>query len=625
VSLSDSFPCSVIVQQSACGDPACGDRPGVVARPRSGAVPRPAAGMPQARWQALRLTAAVMVAVLFLSALSSQCACACSTLVYRYAMYNWATAPYYVFYFHHGAVAPEDKPVHELIRKLGEAEPPANLVLEVIDGSDPAQLEQYPQIVVDAWHACDEGAGATVSVVFTAWGAHLFSGRLDEQNVRALVDSPARKQIGRLLDQGNAAVMLMLTGPDAKVNARAEKAVQKLVAEAAAGKFDLEMADPYGLPEIEPQNPVQPGDADTPETGSETEAVDEQPAAEPGSSTQAEGYPADAEGAAEDGAQDATEEDDAVGFKLAVLKVARDDKAEQWLVRSLLAVEPDLEEFPEEPMVFGIYGRGRALPPFIGKGINYENLLECVYFLMAPCSCQIKDQNPGMDLLMCWDWEKTADAWMATDEALAADDWQYDYPLPVEQPPGEDEGASLDQSEPNAQPADEPGAVVTDVAGSDEPVVDAGSPETPAAESVESVEDAAEPSESALVASVLEGTEPPAQANAPAPGAEKFSRSGSDSANAHDAHSSVGKAGPDELAAEPKASPAGAQAWGAEQSSLPPCCAATGVDSAPDSAAATPTSRRLVWIVGAVLGGGAFVVFVLGSVVFVVLRAGGSG
>lgn len=554
-------------------------------------------------------------------------------------MYNWATAPYYVFYFHHGAVAPEDEPVHKLIRKLGEAEPPANLVLEVIDGSDKAQLEQYPQVVVDAWHACDEGAGAPVSVVFTAWGAHLFSGRLDEQSVRALVDSPARKQIGRLFDQGNAAVMLILTGPDAKVNARAEKAVQKLAADAAAGKFDFDQADPYGLPEVEPQNAgqpqdaLQPAEAHTPETGNEAEAVDTQVAAEPAAATKAEDSPAhaDGEGAAEDAARDAAEEEDAVGFKLAVLKVARDDKAEQWLVRSLLAVEPDLDEFPEEAMVFGIYGRGRALPPFIGKGINYDNLLECVYFLMGPCSCQIKDQNPGMDLLMCWDWEKTADEWMATDESLAADDWQYDYPLPLDQPPAEpaeEDGASVDQAEPTAQTADKSGALVADVTEPDDrlvgtaeteaSVVDATGPEEP-------VTDAAKPDDSTLVASVLGGAEPPAEPDAPGPGAEKLLRAGSDSTSALAPHSSLGKSVPDEQAAESTSAPAGAPAWGAEQSPLPPCCAASGVDSASDSAATPQPSRRLVWIAGAVLGGGAFVVFVLGSVVFVVLRAGGSG
>jgi len=137
-----------------------------------------------APWRRARLGVLVLAAMLFPSVLAAQCCFGCSTPVYRYAMYNWPTAPYYVFYIHHGQVAPEDQPVHELIRKLGEAEPPANLVLEIIDGTDKAQLEQYPQVVIDAWHACDEGAGEPVSLVFTAWGAHLFSGRLDEDWTR---------------------------------------------------------------------------------------------------------------------------------------------------------------------------------------------------------------------------------------------------------------------------------------------------------------------------------------------------------------------------------------------------------------------------------------------------------
>ncbi len=423
---------------------------GAESRPLPNHVRSRQGGLLRARRRALRWTAAVVAAVLFPSAVGAQCACACTTPVYRYAMYNWATAPYYVFYFHHAQPAPEDQAVHELIRDSGQAEPPANLVLELIDGTDKDQLEQLPQIVVDAWHACDEGAGEPVSLVYTAWGSHLFSGRLDEQTIAALVDSPARKQIGRAFDEGHAAVLLILTGPDAEENARVQKAVEKLVADAAAGKFNLDGADPYGLPAVEPVGPAQTGESDSPEGVDETGA-DQTGAGEP----EAEGTQAAAEAASSPEAEDAAEPEEApAGFKLAVVKVSRDDKAEQWLVRSLLAVEPDLDEFPEEPMVFGIYGRGRALPPFIGKGINYENLVECVYFLTGPCSCIIKDQNPGMDLLMCWDWNKTADQWMATDESLAQDDWQYDYPYYPDQEPQVEEGVA--SAEP---PANEPGTL----------------------------------------------------------------------------------------------------------------------------------------------------------------------
>ena len=50
------------------------------------------------------------------------------------------------------------------------------------------------------------------------------------------------------------------------------------------------------------------------------------------------------------------------------------------------------------------------MPPCIGKGITPENLGDYVVFSMGPCSCEVKDQNPGMDLLSDYDWEKSATA-----------------------------------------------------------------------------------------------------------------------------------------------------------------------------------------------------------------------
>ena len=57
-----------------------------------------------------------------------------------------------------------------------------------------------------------------------------------------------------------------------------------------------------------------------------------------------------------------------------------------------------------------VYGRGRALPPYIGKGIVYDNLVEVADFITSACSCTVKDQNPGVDLLMSFDWDSASAA-----------------------------------------------------------------------------------------------------------------------------------------------------------------------------------------------------------------------
>jgi len=88
-----------------------------------------------------------------------------------------------------------------------------------------------------------------------------------------------------------------------------------------------------------------------------------------------------------------------------MLRLARDDRSEEVLVRMLLHSEDDLNE-TKEPMAFPIYGRGRVLYALVGKGINDETVDDACSFLTGPCSCIIKEQNPGLDLLLSVDWER---------------------------------------------------------------------------------------------------------------------------------------------------------------------------------------------------------------------------
>jgi hypothetical protein len=65
------------------------------------------------------------------------------------------------------------------------------------------------------------------------------------------------------------------------------------------------------------------------------------------------------------------------------------------------------------------------MPPYIGKGITVELLTDVVAFLVGPCSCFAKAENPGMDLLARWDWEATADKMAANDPSLYPDAMMY--------------------------------------------------------------------------------------------------------------------------------------------------------------------------------------------------------
>ena len=92
------------------------------------------------------------------------------------------------------------------------------------------------------------------------------------------------------------------------------------------------------------------------------------------------------------------------GYRFSVVTVSRDDPAEEVLAAMLLSTEPDLRDF-DEPMAFPVYGRARALYALVGAGITADNIRQACLFLVSGCSCEVKDDNPGTDLLMPVDWD----------------------------------------------------------------------------------------------------------------------------------------------------------------------------------------------------------------------------
>ncbi len=377
---------------------------------------------------ARHMVTAVLIAGLVL--LGASVAPACNTPVYRYAMYNWPPAPFFVFYFHDGETPAEDEKVNKLITELAESGPAfANVLLEPVDVSA-GELDNLPKPVKEAWQALvDERDEKTKSahLVFTSWGAKLHAGRLDEATVRALVDSPLRKKIGGLLEDGCAAVMVFMPGSNAEENKKAEEIARDVIAQAAAGKI-----------------PVESGFLDA---------------------SMSQWMPP-AEGAEDDAAQETLSEEERIAaasrLKMGLVKADRSDEAEKWLARFLMAMEDDLEDLTEHPMIFFSYGRGRAMPPYVGKGINAENLTAEIQFLASACSCFVKEQNPGADLLMQWDWEATAEAMAAKDPTM------YGGPLAYEEFSPDESGNMVASTEPEAT-AEVAAAVAGAPSGPDEP------------------------------------------------------------------------------------------------------------------------------------------------------------
>ena len=389
-----------------------------------------------------------LVAGLGLLLAAASVAWACRTPVYRYAMYNSAPAPYRVFCFAKGPLGEEDRKVQQALRNKEDDGPQVNAVFQAVDPEKKEQLDRLPDLVRKAWQAQPAGKRAKY-LVFTPLGAPLHAGTLTPQAVRQLVESPARHRLGQLLHAGNAGVLVLLTGKDAARNREIEKLIDVAALAVSSGQVAVTGAV---------------GGADAPEAA---------PAAKMG----------DDNGDAR--SQDAQRN---APLKIARLTVSRTDPAESWLVRMLMLVEPDLEQYADEPLVYAVYGRGRAMPPLAAKGINADNLEECVSFLAGACSCQLKDENPGVDLLMRWNWEATAERLAAEDDN--DDGGQIGYrevtPGAAGKTPAPPSGAAA-EIPPRLSPEVQPPAAASQAHANPKPEIQNPIPSTPSPAGAEAV------------------------------------------------------------------------------------------------------------------------------------------
>lgn len=375
-------------------------------------------------WTCRPPTLVVLAATLLGIAVS---AWACETPVYRYAMYRWTPMPYEAYYFHRGQVPKADQEVHRLLTEASKEGVAANVLVTPVDLDRKDALETLPEPVKKLWQA-QNGKPLPRYVVLTPWGDELFTGQIDQAAAGELMASPTRTEIGKLFDQGHGIVLLILEGDKPEENQRMEAEARKVMAVAAAGKLFAEFGEDMDPP------PTQdtPGNA-APKTDSKSVAKPEAPAV-------AAEIPSDSEPGGARGV-----------LRVALLKLQRSNAAERWLLKSLMAMTPDPQKQkpPHEPMLFAIYGRGRVMPPGIGKEVTVETLSGLLRFLGDRCSCTIKDQNPGLDLLMRWDWEGTAEKFAAEEEANSRPPLYAEMPADGQASPP----AKGDDGPPTAQPA----------------------------------------------------------------------------------------------------------------------------------------------------------------------------
>ncbi|MEL6108181.1 MAG: hypothetical protein AAFU85_19310 [Planctomycetota bacterium] len=91
-------------------------------------------------------------------------------------------------------------------------------------------------------------------------------------------------------------------------------------------------------------------------------------------------------------------------LKFSTLEMDPDDPREKFLLGLLTGIRQ--AAFRDgEPLLIPVFGRGRALEVIPASTASAKLVEELTIFLSGACSCQVKEQNPGFDLLLESDWD----------------------------------------------------------------------------------------------------------------------------------------------------------------------------------------------------------------------------
>lgn len=274
---------------------------------------------------------------------------ACSVPVFRYALERWAPDDYVAVVLHQGPLHPaESAALRELERGSRKGGASLNLAVRPLDlaaADDPAARH---------WRQALPAGAALPSLVLLyppalRQSAPAWQGAFTSATVAQVLDSPRRHEIAGRLLRGDTAVWVLLDSGDDTLDTAAARTLDDRLRHLAAT---------LRLPELNPAD------------------------------------------LREDAAAGSTAQ---LRVAFSTLRLSRQDTTEAVLVQLLLHTEPDLAA-SRAPIAFPVFGRGRVLPALVGKGINAENIDEAARFLTGACSCVVKEENPGRDLLLAVDW-----------------------------------------------------------------------------------------------------------------------------------------------------------------------------------------------------------------------------
>jgi len=283
---------------------------------------------------------------------------ACNVPVFRYALERWRPSSYEVLVFHRGALPSEVREVAATLKDISlTGNNLANLSLTIVDLSV-ADNERGAILWADQPHATLPWIAVRAPGSKDGQPA-VWSGPLSSETVQALARSPARQEIADRLLNGDSAVWLLLESGNSTADEAAFQMLDRALKQAEQS-IELPVPDPSD-PRMRAELPLR--------------------------------------------------------IAFSSLRVARDDPTEGFLLATLRHHQPALAN-QGLPVAVPIFGRGRVLAVLPGESLTPTLINEACRFIAGPCSCQVKEQNPGFDLLITADWEALLDRRRVNDPEL---------------------------------------------------------------------------------------------------------------------------------------------------------------------------------------------------------------
>lgn len=302
----------------------------------------------------------------------------CNIPVFYYALQNWPPDSYHLMVFAPDTLSPGNQELMEQIQSLHKKpapemappEAPQSMAMEQMGGGGARRRRARPPIIVELIPGISPMQQTQSNQNIPSMELHFPSPRipgmggmpqnvppndppvwtetLNKKNVHALLDSPVRREIARRILLGDSAVWLFIRSGHGRQDSAARSLLEKeLKSLEQTLKFPGTWAEKVRGERNMPQDPR---------------------------------------------------------IQFSIISMDRDDSDEKVLWNILVKRAPELIT-SQEPAVVPVFGCGRALKVLIGNQIEPAELQRIGEFLVGPCSCTVKEQNPGFDLLCTVDWK----------------------------------------------------------------------------------------------------------------------------------------------------------------------------------------------------------------------------